>query len=190
MRRAIEAEERLEVIGEANNGRSLLDLIRASEPDLALVDLRMPKLDGWGVLTELREAPLATKVVIVSAHEEPGIVRRALGMGAAGYVSKGTEADELRRLLLAASRGRWAVSAKLQPGVLERFDRPKSEDLSEREREVLVAVADGLSAKQIAERLHVAEATVRTHQAALRRKLGAANVAAAAVEAVRRGLID
>lgn len=189
-RMAIEADRRLSFAGEAAEGRAGIDLIRSREPDVAAVDLRMEPLDGWAVLEAVRSERLPTRVVFVSAFDDPAIVRRALSLGAAGFVSKGTDGKDLCDLLLRAARGQRAVSRDLQEELMDMMGGDEGAALSRRELDVLRCLATGKRAEEIGKALHLSVSTVRSHISTLYRKLEATNSASAVAEGFRRGLID
>ena len=188
-RRAIEEDGRLEFAGEASSGQAGIDLIRSCRPDVASVDLKMSPLDGWAVLDAVREEGLSTRVVFVSAFEEAAVVQRALGAGAAGFISKGTEGTDLCDLLLRAAGGERAVSSDLQDQLIQRLGDTGTPSLTERELEVLRCLAESLSADATAKALHVSVATVRTHVASILRKLDASNSVEAVTKGFRLGLL-
>ena len=189
-RRAVEADPRLSFAGEAADGRAGIQLIRSRHPDVAAVDLRMEPVDGWGVLEAVRSEGLGCRVVFVSAFDDPAIVQRALNLGAAGFVSKGTDGRDLCELLLRAVRGQRAVSRDVQEKLLELMGSDEDVRLSPRELDVLRCLATGKKAGEIGESLHLSTSTVRSHISALHRKLEVSNSTAAVAEGFRRGLID
>lgn len=188
-RSAIGADGRLEIAGEASDGHAGLELMRAKRPDVASVDLKMKKLDGWGVLEAAQREGLATRIVFVSAFDEVGVVEQALRSGAAGFISKGTTGPDLCDLLMQAAHGQRAISSDLQGALVSRLG-DGHESLSERELQVLRHMADGNSAPVIAEVLSLSEPTVRSHQASIKRKLGAANGTQAVTLGFRLGLLS
>jgi two-component system, NarL family, nitrate/nitrite response regulator NarL len=192
--RAIRERPDLELVGAAGDGREALDRIRELGPRVAVLDLRLPKLDGLQVLNALTRDGLETSVLFVSASGDPGIVYRAVQAGAGGYFRKEADREAILNGIAAVAAGRMAIEPELHAGVFEQIrhrggdeDRPV---LTARERDVLALMADGLSGPQIAERLIVALPTVKTHQARLYEKLGVSERAAAVAEAMRRGLME
>jgi two-component system nitrate/nitrite response regulator NarL len=190
--RALGEHSSIEIVGEAADGRAALALIRARTPQVALLDVRMPELDGPEVLAQLQSERLETRVVFLSAFVEGAMVHEVLTRGASGYVSKDASEEELCEAVLDAAEGSTVVSARLQGGVLDHL-RNRSERagaLSGREREILTLIASGETAPSIAARLHLSEATVKTYLRRAYEKLGVSTQAAAVAEALRRGTIE
>jgi two-component system nitrate/nitrite response regulator NarL len=192
--RAVRQRPELELVAAAADGRDALRAIRELAPDVAVLDLRMPGLDGIQILNAATRDGLATRVLILSASGDPELVYEAIQGGAAGYFLKEADRDAILDAIAAVARGQTAIDPDLQAGVFEQIrlrgivdDRPV---LTAREREVLALTAEGLSGPQIAERLIVALPTVKTHQARLYEKLGVSERAAAVAEAMRRGLLE
>jgi two-component system, NarL family, nitrate/nitrite response regulator NarL len=192
--RAVRERPDLELVGAAADGRQALERIRELAPQVAVLDLRLPELDGLQVLNALTRDGLDTRVLILSASGEPEVVYRAVQAGAAGYFRKEADRDAILNGIAAVGAGRTAIDPELQGGVFDQIRlRGTGEErpiLTAREREVLTLLAEGLSGPQIAERLIVALPTVKTHQARLYEKLGVSERAAAVAEAMRRGLLE
>jgi len=192
--RVIAGREDLELVAEAADGRAALEKIRELEPDVAVIDVRMPELDGSDVLLALREEGLKTNVVFLSAFLDSKTVYDAVAAGANAYLSKEAETDEIVTAILAAARGETILGPEVQTGLAEQIrfreeneSRPR---LSDREHEVLQLIAEGLSAPEIGERIHLSTATVKTHLQHLYEKLGVSERAAAVAEGMRRGLVE
>jgi len=192
--RVIAERSDLELVAEAADGRAALEKIRELQPDVAVIDVRMPELDGSDVLVALREEGSPTNVVFLSAFLDPETVYDAVAAGANAYLSKEAETDEIVTAILAAARGETILGPEVQTGLAEQIRfREESEArprLSEREHEVLKLIAEGLSAPEIGERIHLSTATVKTHLQHLYEKLGVSERAAAVAEGMRRGLVD
>ena len=192
--RVIAEQPELELVAEASDGRAALEQIRELRPDVAVIDVRMPKLDGSDVLTALRDEGLPTSVVFLSAFLDSKTVYDAVAAGANAYLSKEAETDEIVGAIRAAARGETILGPEVQTGLAEQIRfREESESrprLSEREHEVLGLIAQGLSAPEIGERIHLSTATVKTHLQHLYEKLGVSERAAAVAEGMRRGLLD
>ena len=184
----------LELVAQAADGRSALDKIRELAPDVAVIDVRMPKLDGSDVLLALREEGLRTSVVFLSAFLDAKTVYDAVAAGANAYLSKEAETDEIVTAIAAAARGETILGPEVQTGLAEqirfREENEARPRLSEREHEVLKLIAQGLSAPEIGERIHLSTATVKTHLQHLYEKLGVSERAAAVAEGMRRGLVE
>lgn len=191
--RAIRERPELELVAQARDGREALEAIGSQEPDVAVIDRTLAGLSGEQVLNAVARDGLRTRVVMIAAHPDPGEVYAALAEGAAGYLTKDADARELCDAITAVARGRTVLAAELQAGVAGEIrlraphDRPL---MSERERQTLTLIAEGLSAPQIGRALHLSTATVKTHLQHIYEKLGVSERAAAVAEAMRRGLLE
>lgn len=191
--RAIVEHPELELAGSAADGPRALEEIKRLGPDVAILDLRMPGLDGMQVTEALRTAGTPTRVLLLSGYGEGAIVHEALQAGAAGYLAKEAGEDELCRAALAVARGEGALSSELQRGLFNqiRAHAPGTDpQLSENELEALEMAANGLSNREIAVKLIVSPGTVKTYLHRAYEKLGAHDRAAAIAEAMRRRLIS
>jgi two-component system, NarL family, nitrate/nitrite response regulator NarL len=192
--RAVKGRPELELVGAAADGRQALEQIRDLVPAVAVLDLRLPGLDGFQILNAVTRDSIPTRVLFLSASGDPEVVYQAVQGGAAGYFRKEADRDAILDAIGAVARGGTVVDSGLQAGVFEQIRMRGTGDerpiLTAREREVLTLMAEGLSGPQIAERLIVAIPTVKTHQARLYEKLGVSERAAAVAEAMRRGLLE
>jgi two-component system nitrate/nitrite response regulator NarL len=192
--RAVRERPELELLGSAKDGREALELVRELQPAVAVLDLRLPGLDGLQILNAVTRDATPTRVLILSASGDPELVYRAVQGGAAGYFRKEADRHTILDAISAVARGRTVIDPELQAGVFDQIRlRGTDEDrpiLTAREKEVLALMAEGLSGPQIADRLIVALPTVKTHQARLYEKLGVSERAAAVAEAMRRGLLE
>jgi two-component system nitrate/nitrite response regulator NarL len=191
--RMLGQRDAFEVVGEAEDGQLALDAMRELRPDVALVDIAMPGLDGLGVLDAIKRDELDIKVVLLSGALENQVVYRALAAGADGILSKTEGPDAVADAILAVVEGRTVLPPDLHSGLAEEI-RKRGVDtgphLSGRELEVLKLTAEGCSATDIAERLSISSGTVKTHLQNAYQKLGVSDRAAAVAEAMRRGLIE
>jgi two-component system nitrate/nitrite response regulator NarL len=192
--RAVRGRPELELVGAAADGREALARIRELRPEVAVLDLRLPELDGLQVLNALTRDGVPTRVLFLSAFGEPEVVYRAVQAGAAGYFRKEADRDAILNGIAAVAHGRTAIEPELHGGVFDQIRQrggdPDRPILTVREREVLALMAEGLSGPQIAQRMVVALPTVKTHQARLYEKLGVSDRAAAVAVAMRRGLLE
>jgi two-component system nitrate/nitrite response regulator NarL len=180
---ALKQRPEFDVVGAGEDGRQALDAIRALSPDVAVLDVSMPGLDGHEVLRAVQRDALATRVVMLSATVLPPEEREALAAGALAYLSKEVTRDAICEAVAAAARGQ-----RLQDDVAEPArERPL---LSPRELEVLRLTAGGQSAPSIGRDLHLSPETVKTHLKNLYEKLGVSDRAAAVAEGMRRGLVE
>jgi two-component system, NarL family, nitrate/nitrite response regulator NarL len=191
--RAIGDQPALEVVGSAGNGREALEAIRRLEPDVALLDVKMPELDGTAVLNAVDREKLPTRIAFLSAYLDAPVVYTAVAGGAAAYLSKEADRQEICDAIAAVARGQTIFASEAQAGIAQEVRMRREDDrpaLSRREQEVLELTAKGRSAPQIAEQLYLSTATVKTHLQRLYEKLGVSDRAAAVAEAMRRGLLE
>jgi len=181
----------LEVVGEAADGVEALRLARELRPDVVLMDLIMPGMDGTAATAAIRAEMPDTEVVALTSVLEDASVIGAVRAGAIGYLLKNTEADALRKAIRAAAAGQVQLSPEAAARLMREVRAPESpEALSERETEVLRLVAQGRANKQIAAQLHIGEKTVKTHVSNILAKLGVQSRTQAALYAVRIGLVS
>ncbi|MBA3529966.1 MAG: response regulator transcription factor [Propionibacteriaceae bacterium] len=201
LRVLVESEDDLELAGVAENGRQAVDLVRANLPDVILMDIRMPVLDGIGALREIsRDDRLAgVRVVMLTTFELDEYVFDALQAGAAGFLIKDSEPADMLRAIRLAAAGESLLSPSVTRRVIESFSaktgvvrrtHPRLTSLTEREREVLALIGQGLNNDEIASRLVVSPATARTHVSRAMVKLGARDRAQMVVIAYQAGLVQ
>ncbi len=194
----LDAELDITVIGEAGDGREMVELVERLHPDIAVLDLMMPDLDGLEVTRRLRRSAPRTRVIILSMYADEPHVLEALRLGAWGYILKGTSTS----LIISAVREVMAGQRYLSPQLSERAvevyiqrgeeaarERDRYQLLTAREREVLHLIAQGASNSKIAQRLSISPRTAETHRTHLRRKLGLKTQAEIVRYSLKRGLI-
>jgi two-component system, NarL family, nitrate/nitrite response regulator NarL len=192
--RAIKDRPDLELVGEAGDGRQALEQLRRLNPEVAVLDIRMPGLDGTQVLAAMRREDLPTEVLFLSAFMEPELAYKTVAAGAKGYLSKESSRQEVCEAIVTIARGGTALAAQAQAGLAEQIqERERSggpPQLTAREQEVLHLVSEGYSAPDIAKQIHLSTTTVKSHLHSLYEKLGVSDRAAAVAEAMRRGLLE
>jgi DNA-binding NarL/FixJ family response regulator len=196
LRRLLDSERDMEVIGEANNGLDVQRMVQELQPDVVLMDVSMAIIDGISATREISRQWPDVKVVILSMHAEEGHLFQALQAGAAGYVLKSAGADQVLTALRAAANGGALIAPSLTGKVLSEFRRMASKmgvedglgQLSDVEMRLLQLVASGLSNKEIANRLCFAESTVKNRLSVLFQKIDVADRTQAAVYAITHGL--
>ncbi|MGC4957256.1 response regulator [Actinomadura citrea] len=181
------ADPGIEIVGEAGDGLAAIALAERLRPDVALLDLRMPVLDGVAATAEIGR--LGTRVLVLTTYDTDTEIERAIEAGAIGYLLKDTTRDQLVDAIRAAARGETVLAPRVAEKLVARMRRPEPAALTAREVEVLRAVADGLSNAEIGRRLVIAEATVKTHLLRVFAKLDVGDRTHAVVVAMDRGLL-
>ena len=195
LRRYLDMAEGIEVVGEAANGQELVDLVGKEEPDIALVDIRMPEMDGLEAARKIRETHPKTGVIMLTAYDDRQFVVEAVRSGARGYVLKARDAEHLIQTVRLVAGGNMVIDPQLVVALADELsvakDRDrKAETLTAREVEVLQLLAFGHTNKDIADQLFISPDTVKTHLEHIFEKLGASDRTAAVAEALRRHLIE
>lgn len=198
LRKILEENQGIRVVGEAANGRDAVAEVVLRQPDVAVLDIAMPLLNGIEATRQLARRAPGTQVLILSMHSDQAYVTQAVSAGAKGYLLKESAGDDLIEAVVAVAAGKSFFSPPVaevmlddyvrnltQKGILDRYDA-----LSEREREVLQLVAEGRSTKEIAEILSISPATVETHRAHVLQKLALKNTASVVLFAARRGIVS
>jgi DNA-binding NarL/FixJ family response regulator len=195
LRSLLAATPGMEVVGEASDGRMALDLVRTLSPDVVVMDIGMPELNGIEATRRIRSEFERVQVVALSTHGDKRYVRHMLDAGACGYVLKIAAHDELIRAVRSASLGRTYLSPEIAGMVVERSASPHADSeltafstLGAREREVLQLVAEGKTSAQTARQMHISIKTVETHRRNIVQKLGLHGTAELTKYAVREGL--
>lgn len=193
LERTIGEREELELVGSSSDGREALERIHELEPDVAVVDVRMPGLDGLKIVSAVKRDGLRTRVMLLTGYEDSGAAYRALAQGAAGYVSKASDHTELLDSIINAGRGETVIAPQFAAGIANEIQLRETSDrpaLTDREGEVLTLLAEGRTAQRIGDELHLSEATIRTNLQNLYEKLGVSDRAAAVATAMRWGLLE
>jgi len=195
LRRLIESERDMKVVAEATQGEEACRLWRETKPDIAVMDISMPVMNGIEAARAMLSENPSSRVLVLSMHSDPRYVREAFKSGARGYLVKEAASIELIRAIRCVSSGQLFLSASLGSSLLEEFvsllrvgTQTPSDKLSARERQVLQLLAEGHSTKDIAAQLHVSAKTVETHRAQLMEKLKLFSIAELTKYAVREGL--
>jgi DNA-binding NarL/FixJ family response regulator len=189
IKHALETAEDFEVVAETNNGAQVLPLVSQTQPDLALLDMRMPGMDGLTCLERIRKRYPDVKVVILSVSTDPGIIQDVLNRGASAYIVKSVNPADVPSALRQAVEGS-VFSAIGLPETQVADDAAKAAGLTERETAILKALARGLSNDAIGKELWVAEQTVKFHLTNIYRKLGVSNRTEATRYVYEHGLVD
>jgi two-component system nitrate/nitrite response regulator NarL len=190
--RAVRSRPDLELVGECASAAEARDAIARLRPDVAVLDLGLAGLDTGEALEAVAAGELPTRLLFMSDRVDASVAYDLVGAGAAGYLSKGVDANQLCDAIAAVARGQVVLAPEVQTGLASEIRLRRADGrplLSERERQILGLVADGLTAPQMAARLHLSVGTVKTHLLHVYEKLGVSERAAAVAEAMRRGLL-
>ncbi len=185
----LSGNEEFQIVGEAANGREAVSVVRHAAPDVLLVDLQMPELDGVGAIRAIREAAPRTHILVLTTYDSDGDILRAVEAGATGYLLKDTPREELFKAIRATAKGESVLSPVVASKLVGRARGPLERSLSGRELEVLTLVARGISNKIIGKGLKISEATVKTHLIHIFAKLGVDDRTAAVTAAIERGVL-
>jgi DNA-binding NarL/FixJ family response regulator len=194
LRELIERKTGFEVVGEAATGHEVLEQVSALRPDIVLLDIQMPGLDGVAVARQLGQSQPAVKIIMLTMYRQDQHLFEAIKAGARAYLLKDADAEELIAVIERVHRGEAALDAALTSRVFDEFRRmgteqPDVDPLTEREREILQLLAAGCDNRTIAAQLHLSEKTVGNRLSEMFQKLGVNNRTQAALVAVQRGLI-
>lgn len=193
----IDGVDDIEVVGEASTGREAVELVESLEPEVVIMDIGMPRLDGGQATEQILSLDLRTQVVILSMHSDPVLAQQLLRQGAKGYLLKDSLAEELPMAIRAAFQGKMYLSPAISGSVLTNLMDPQAGDgpedpaeaLTPREREVLQLVAEGYTNKAIGEELTISVKTVEKHRANVMSKLDAGDLPTLIRKAMKHGLI-
>ncbi len=196
IRKLLETREDFRIVGEASDGEEAVKLVAEKKPDVALMDLWMPRLSGIDATRRIDKRGLGTKVLVLSMHESRAYVEEVLRAGAAGYIVKNAAADDLIEAIDAVRDGASYLSPAITQQVVDVIARPARASpsglgvLTDREREVLQLIAEGLSSKEIAAMLGVSLKTIDSHRSNLMEKLDIHKVSGLVRFAIRTGLVE
>lgn len=193
-RRILEQHPDLEVVGEAVDGEGAVELVTRLRPDVAIVDIAMPKVNGIEATRRIKQACPNTSVLILTAYDDDQYIFALLDAGAAGYLLKNVRGDELAQAVRAVAEGESVLHPSIASKVFKRYTSPPAgetavEALTDRESEVLTLAAKGLSNKMIARQLSLSDRTVQVHLSNIFGKLGVASRTEAVITGLRRGLL-
>lgn len=186
----LEDEEQIEIVGEAANGREAIAMYASLHPDVVLMDLQMPEVDGPEATRQIRAADPQARVLVLTTYATDEFIFTALKAGASGYLLKDTSADQLVAAIKAVQRGETQLSPQIASRLVHGISQGRPEPLSSREIEVLRLVADGHNNAMIAEALSITPRTVKAHVQNILAKLGANNRAEAVRLALQQGIIQ
>ncbi len=188
-------DENIEVIGEVGNGEECLNKLEKAMPEILVLDINMPKLNGIDVLKEIKKRKYPVKVLILTFHNEIDYLLKAFDLGVKGYLVKDSNSSELRKAISCIANGKTYIQPSLVPLLNSKLrnrdtDTSKLEILTTREKEMLVYLAKGMLNKEIAIELKISERTVKNHVSNLFKKIDVYDRTQAAVFAIKNGLVD
>lgn len=192
-REILHRDPRIEVVGEAADGEDALNLVERLHPDIVLMDVAMPGVNGLDATRRITDGSPATRVLLLTVHDEEEYVVEGIRSGASGYLLKDVDAEQLVEAVVTVAGGGAVLHPRLAPGVVRSLRDPNpapTEVLTSRQAEVLALVAEGLSNREIGERLGTSGRTVEVHVSNILRRLDVSSRTEAVVQGIRRGLID
>ena len=194
LKQLLELDGDIKVISEANDGLECLDLLNHIHPDVLLLDINMPNMNGLDVLQEIRRKKMDIRVLVLTIHNEVEYLLRAVDIGINGYILKDSESSVLKKAIFAVHNGETYIQPSLSPllnsKMIDRdLDKEKINSLTKREFDVLKLLAEGLFNKEIAFKLDISERTVKNHVSNIFKKIDVADRTQAAVFAIRNNLI-
>jgi DNA-binding NarL/FixJ family response regulator len=189
LRAMLQGEPDIEVVGDAAGGSQALELTARTHPDVVLMDLRMPDMDGVAATRQIRSQFGNVQILVLTTYDTDADIQRAIEAGALGYLLKDATRDELARAIRTAATGTAVLAPTVASRLMARMRAPRHENLSARELEILVHVARGKTNKEIGVALHISEATIKTHLLHIFSKLGVQDRTQAVTVALSRGIL-
>lgn len=194
LKQLLELEEDFEVVGQASNGIETIEKVKQLNPDVLLLDINMPVMNGIKALKKLKEDGVDTKVIILTIHEDREYLLETMQIGASGYILKDSDSASFFKAIRDAYNGEAYIQPKLAADLIKEFNKPrtvrtKSEnELTQREYEVIALIAEGLNNKDIADRLYISEKTVKNHVSNIFRKINVSDRTQAAIYAYKNNI--
>ena len=189
LRGMLESQPDFEVVGEASNGEEVVQLVSSLKPEVVLMDLRMPVMDGVTAIRQIKDSQPGVQMLVLTTYDSDADILPAIEAGATGYLLKDISREELYSAVRATARGESVLAPGVAARLVGRMRAPAEEQLSSRELEVLQLVAEGDSNSEIASRLHISQATVKSHLIHIFGKLGVSDRTAAVTVALQRGIM-
>ena len=194
LKQLLELEEDFEVVGQASNGVETIEKVEELKPDVLLLDINMPIMNGIKALKKLKEDGIDTRVVILTIHEDREYLLETMQIGASGYILKDSDSASFFKAIRDAYIGESYIQPKLAADLIKEFNKPRGarvkneNELTQREYEVIVLIADGLNNKDIADRLFISEKTVKNHVSNIFRKINVSDRTQAAIYAYKNNI--
>ncbi len=194
----LEEEKGMQVIGEGMDGREAVKTVQTLKPDIVIMDIAMPKLNGIEATRQIKQAGIETKIIILSMHDHSRYIREFLGLGVSGYLLKNAASKDIVKAITSAIKGETYLSPSISSRVIEDYvgmNKKSSEEelyntLTNREREVFQMIVEGSSTKKIAETLYVSPSTIKSHRSNIMEKLKMDNLSQLIQYAIQLGIID
>ncbi len=194
----LEEEKGMQVVGEAIDGREVVKIVLELLPDIVIMDIAMPKLNGIEAARQIKHAGIKSKIIILSMHDHSRYIRELLGLGVSGYLLKNAASEDIIKAIISALKGNTYLSPSISSRVIEDYvgmNKKSSEEelyntLSNREREVFQMIVEGSSTKTIAEVLCVTPSTIKSHRSNIMEKLQMSNLSQMIQYAIKLGIID
>lgn len=195
LKQLLELEGDIKVIGEAGDGKQCLEVVRKEKPDVLLLDINMPEMNGLQVLEELKYQKSDVKILILTIHNEIEYLLRAVDIGVNGYVLKDSDSSLLKRAIFEVAKGNMFIQPSLTPllrqNLLDARNKEKDENaLTKREIQVLKLLAEGMYNREIGEKLFISEKTVKNHVSSIFKKIGVTDRTQAAVYAIKNNIVE
>lgn len=197
LKKIIEFEDDMIVIGQVGNGQDAVEMSKQLKPDVILMDINMPVLNGLEAIKEIKSANISSKIIVLTIHEDREYLFKTLQMGADGYILKDAEAHILISAIRTVYKGETYIQPNMTNELIKEFNRltkherekPKEDLLTEREKEVLALIAKGMLNKQIAKELYISEKTVKNHISNIFKKLNVTDRTQAAIYALKHNIV-
>jgi DNA-binding NarL/FixJ family response regulator len=193
LKQLLELDGDIKVIAEANDGVECLEMLEMEKPDILLLDINMPQMNGLQVLANIKKNNIKVKVLILTIHNEVEYLLKAVDMGIDGYVLKDSDITVLKKAIYAVYQGESYIEPSMTPYLNKKLNKkkePRKEVLSKREIQVLELLAKGDFNKEIGEQLFISEKTVKNHVSSIFKKIGVADRTQAAVYAIKNDIVD
>lgn len=193
LKQLLELNGEIKVIDEANDGLECLEMLRRRVPDILLLDINMPRMNGLQVLEEIRKKNINIKVLILTIHNEVEYLMKAVDIGIDGYVLKDSDISALKKAIYAVYRGESYIEPSLTPYFNKRLEKRReirTDSLSKREIQVLELIAEGNFNKEIAEKLFISEKTVKNHVSSIFKKINVSDRTQAAIYAIKNNIVE
>lgn len=196
IRSVIQLSDEIDVIGEALNGKEAIDCLQLIDVDVVIMDVDMPVMNGMEAVKQIRDQRIDTRIIVLSMHDEGGLIKQLINAGVDGYMLKNCDQNELVNAIKLVASGKKYFSSEVTISLMDRSPQNKSMDiavlssLTERELEIMKLIAEGFSNKEIGEKLFISHRTVDTHRTNLMKKIDVKNIAGIIRFAIKNGIVS